>query len=94
MGARKPKAQGKKPDPDFLDQITEFFLPSDKDPSEVAASELTRKLVKCFLCGRWPDVRISKKGRPYFVCDPCGMQVFVRGDKGIERLKKQVREES
>ena len=70
MGARKPKAQGKKQVTDFLDQITEFFL-----------------------CGRWPDVRISKKRRPYFVCAACGMQVFVRGDSGIERLKERVREE-
>ena len=54
--------------------------------------ELQGKAVKCFLCGRWPDVRLSKKGRPYFVCDACGMQVFVRGNKGIERLKEKVRE--
>jgi hypothetical protein len=29
---------------------------------------------------------MSKSGKPYFVCDPCGTQFFVRRKEGIERL--------
>ena len=86
---KRSKTKARKTAPGLLDQIADIFSTSENEKSELAG-----KTVKCFLCGRWPDVRISKKGRPYFVCDPCGMQVFVRGNKGIERLKKQVREES
>src|SRR5262249_25139036 len=32
------------------------------------------------------DVRESKKGKPYIVCDPCGVQLFIRGQAGIERF--------
>ncbi len=35
--------------------------------------------------------RIDKHNKPYFVCDPCGIQFFVRRQKGIERLDKLLR---
>lgn len=31
---------------------------------------------------------MSKKTRPYLVCDDCGMQVFVRFEKGMKRLER------
>jgi hypothetical protein len=71
----------------LLDEMTDFFF---GDPA--SAQDFEGKMTKCFLCGRWADVRLSKKQRPYFVCDPCGVQVFVRGTKGIERLKSIVRD--
>jgi DNA-directed RNA polymerase subunit RPC12/RpoP len=40
----------------------------------------------CFLCAKKLDLRISKSAKPYFVCDDCGVQIFVRRKKGIERL--------
>ena len=40
----------------------------------------------CFLCGLKLEKRTSKTGKPYFVCDPCGVQLFVRRKDGIERL--------
>ena len=86
---KRSKTKARKPAPGLLDQIAGIFSPLENGESELAG-----KTVKYFLCGRWPDVRISKKGRPYFICDPCGMQVFVRGNKGIERLKEKVREAS
>jgi DNA-directed RNA polymerase subunit RPC12/RpoP len=46
------------------------------------------KAIACFLCGRRVEIRLSKKGRPYFICDDCGLQVFIRGDTGIRRLKE------
>ena len=44
--------------------------------------------IPCCLCGRKLEKRTSKKGKPYFVCDPCGIQVFVRRKQGIERLEE------
>jgi hypothetical protein len=40
----------------------------------------------CFLCGNQLDQRTSKNGKPYFVCDQCGTQFFVRRKQGIEKL--------
>ena len=44
--------------------------------------------VPCFLCAEDLDVRKSIKDKPYLVCDGCGIQIFVRGKKGIERFEK------
>lgn len=44
------------------------------------------QLLPCFLCGESLDLRTSKNGKPYFVCEPCGTQFFIRGKRGIERL--------
>jgi chaperonin cofactor prefoldin len=33
----------------------------------------------------------AKAHKPYFVCDPCGIQFFVRRKQGIERLDKLLR---
>lgn len=42
----------------------------------------------CFLCICKLEQRISKRGKPYFVCDSCGMQIFIRRKQGIERLQE------
>jgi chaperonin cofactor prefoldin len=42
----------------------------------------------CILCGNKLQKRADKHNKPYFVCDPCGIQFFVRGKQGIERLNK------
>jgi len=47
-----------------------------------------KKQVPCFLCGTKAEVRYSKKGKPYLVCDPCGVQIFIRGRRGIELFRK------
>lgn len=41
----------------------------------------------CFLCGRKLETRMSKHNKPYFVCDPCGIQLFIRREQGIKRLE-------
>jgi hypothetical protein len=38
------------------------------------------------LCGKALGKRIDKNGKPYFVCDPCGIQMFVRRQQGVEKL--------
>lgn len=45
-------------------------------------------VLPCILCGNELDERAAKNGKPYFVCDPCGTQYFVRGKQGIQKLKK------
>jgi DNA-directed RNA polymerase subunit RPC12/RpoP len=47
--------------------------------------------IPCFLCGRKLEKRTDKNRKPYFVCDPCGIQIFVRGKKGIELLEEAFR---
>jgi hypothetical protein len=37
------------------------------------------------------EKRTSKNGKPYFVCDSCGVQLFVRRQDGIERLDALMR---
>ncbi len=45
----------------------------------------------CFLCGNKLDQRTSKNNKPYFVCDPCGTQIFIRRPPGMENLQQLVR---
>ncbi|MCI0625310.1 MAG: hypothetical protein L0387_27315 [Acidobacteria bacterium] len=40
----------------------------------------------CPVCAARLEVRITKKQKPYLVCDPCGVQLFVRSRSGIERF--------
>jgi hypothetical protein len=46
----------------------------------------------CILCGKNQDQRIDKNNKPYFVCDPCGTQFFIRRKQGIEKLEQLFRE--
>ncbi len=50
----------------------------------------TRRLFPCPLCGTGLDVRQTKKDKPYLVCDPCGMQLFVRNETGITRFARLI----
>lgn len=44
----------------------------------------------CPICWRlWP-VRNSKKNKPYYICEVCGVQVFIRGKEGIKRLAARI----
>ncbi len=42
--------------------------------------------IDCFLCGDSLSIRTTCKGKPYLVCDECGIQIFVRYETGIRRL--------
>ena len=42
----------------------------------------------CILCGRKLEKRTDKNGKPYFVCDTCGIQLFVRRKHGIDLLQE------
>jgi len=49
------------------------------------------EFLPCFLCGNRLGKRTDKHNKPYFVCDPCGIQFFVRRQQGIERLRGLLR---
>ncbi len=55
-------------------------------------SLLNRKtrLFPCCVCREPREVRATKKGKPYMICDPCGMQMFVRVETGIRRFEAMV----
>ena len=46
--------------------------------------------IPCFLCSQELDQRTTKNDKPYFVCDPCGLQIFVRGRQGIKNLAQLI----
>lgn len=48
------------------------------------------KRIPCFLCSQKLEQRKDKHEKPYFVCDPCGVQIFVRGRQGIENLAELI----
>ena len=42
----------------------------------------------CPVCTQVREVRLTKKDKPYLICDSCGVQVFVRGPAGIEEFRR------
>jgi DNA-directed RNA polymerase subunit RPC12/RpoP len=46
--------------------------------------------IPCFLCIQELTQRTDKNRKPYFVCDPCGVQIFVRGRQGIKNLSELI----
>ena len=44
--------------------------------------------IPCFLCGKSLSVKKSKSNKPYFICEICGLQTFVRYKAGIESFRK------
>lgn len=55
-------------------------------PSE--AGELEGQNWKCPVCFQDREIRLSKSGRPYVLCNECGVQCFVRGDVGIRKMHR------
>ena len=45
----------------------------------------------CFLCGAKLERRTDKNHKPYFVCNPCGIQLFIRREHGIGLLDRLLR---
>jgi hypothetical protein len=57
------------------------------DPLWAGFPELFGKEFPCFLCGTGLSILVSKTRKPYFICNSCGIQSFVRGKEGISRLR-------
>jgi len=45
----------------------------------------------CPVCTRPLEAQMTKKDKPYVICDPCGVQVFVRGPDGIHEFNRLLR---
>ena len=41
----------------------------------------------CQLCGEMILIKYSIKNKPYYTCNECGVQVFIRGAKGINKFQ-------
>ncbi|HVB32768.1 MAG TPA: hypothetical protein VNJ52_00130 [Patescibacteria group bacterium] len=44
----------------------------------------------CPVCTRPLEVKRTKKEKPYVICDPCGVQMFVRGPAGIDEFARLI----
>jgi transcription elongation factor Elf1 len=49
-----------------------------------------KRLFPCPVCTERQEVRITKKKKPYITCDPCGIQVFIRGPAGIAAFNRLI----
>src|SRR5262249_50640752 len=49
--------------------------------------DVSGKPFPCPVCRMSLPVRFSQKGKPYCVCNHCGIQLFFRGKVGIQRLQ-------
>ena len=47
--------------------------------------------IPCWLCGMTVEVRLSKKNKPFIICNNCGVQTFVRYRRGEELLAELVK---
>jgi len=46
--------------------------------------------MECFICGDFNEIKTSRKGKPYIVCERDGIQIFFRRKPGIDRLVAMV----
>lgn len=47
----------------------------------------------CPVCNMGLRLKISRKEKPYCMCLDCGIQIFFRGQAGINRLRQMIRSE-
>ena len=48
------------------------------------------RLFPCCVCGEAREVGTTKKNKPYLICDPCGVQVFVEEKTGFGDLNSSL----
>ncbi len=49
-----------------------------------------KRLFPCPVCTEPREVRMTKKNKPCVTCDPCGIQLFIRGSAGIAAFNRLV----
>ena len=49
-----------------------------------------KRMFPCPVCTDPREVRLTKKNKPYVVCDPCGIQIFIRGPAGIAAFDRLI----
>ena len=50
----------------------------------------SEQMFPCPVCTQPREIKLTKKKKPYVVCDPCGIQVFIRGPAGIATFNRLV----
>jgi len=55
--------------------------------------DFSGKPFSCPVCNLGLRIKISKKQKPYCMCLECGIQIFFRGQSGIQRLYELIRAE-
>lgn len=58
----------------------------------VSDGELGTFSFPCPLCGAGVPILNTKRNKPYCTCNDCGLQMFVRGKKGIARLERMAQQ--
>lgn len=48
----------------------------------------SKQMFPCPVCAAAREVRMTKKNKPYITCDLCGIQLFVRGQAGIDAFNR------
>lgn len=48
------------------------------------------RMFPCPVCTSPLEVKTTKKDKPYIICDPCGVQLFVRGPSGIDAFNRLI----
>ncbi len=56
--------------------------------AKIMASANSRAMFPCPVCMKPREVRMTKKAKPCLTCDPCGIQLFIRGPAGIEEFHR------
>ena len=52
--------------------------------------KLKERKFSCPLCEDKLDIRFDEKhGKPYVICNSCGVQMFVRREEGIQLMVKK-----
>lgn len=51
-------------------------------------------LFPCPLCQTGLRIKLTKKDKPYVVCNLCGIQLFIRGKEGVNALVGYLREKA
>jgi DNA-directed RNA polymerase subunit RPC12/RpoP len=54
------------------------------------ANQDGKRVFPCPVCMEPREVRQTKKDKPYITCDPCGIQLFIRGPVGIAAFNRLV----
>ncbi len=49
-----------------------------------------KRMFPCPVCTEPREVRMTKKNKPCVTCDPCGIQLFIRGPAGIAAFNRLV----
>jgi|SRR5690348_5135472 len=47
-----------------------------------------KRMFPCPVCTSPLEVKLTKKNKPYVTCNPCGIQIFVRGPQGIAEFNR------